>query len=76
MRNPVLVRVMPDGEVSSNIGDISNTQGGLALNATEQANNDARRIDLPNLQFAPDGGVSQATVRQFVQATDLRRSCL
>ena len=68
MRNPVLVRVMPDGEVSSNIGDISNTQGGLALNATEQANNDARRIDLPNLQFAPDGGVSQATVRQFVQA--------
>lgn len=68
MRSPVLVRVMPDGEVSSNIGDISNTQGGLALNATEQANNDARRIDLPNLQFAPDGGVSQATVRQFVQA--------
>lgn len=67
MRAPVLVRVMPQDQVTDNIGDISNTSGNLSLSAVEQAANDGQRVDLSALEFAEDGGVTANTVRQFVQ---------
>lgn len=68
MANPVLVRVMPDSEVTADIGDISNTVGNLDLSAVEQANNDANRVQLDALQFADDGSITTDAVRQFVRA--------
>ena len=46
MQQPVLVRIMPTDAITGNIGDVSNTTGNLGMTAVEQANNDARRIDL------------------------------
>ena len=68
MKSPVLVRVMPESEITPDIGDVSNRGAGLALSAVEQANNDARRINLDALEFSEDGEVTPQTVRRFVQA--------
>jgi len=68
MRAPVLVRVMPNDQVTADIGDVSNTVGNLNLSAVEQANNDAQRINLDALQFSEDGGITAEAVRQFVRA--------
>jgi len=68
MRAPVLVRVMPNDQITSDIGDLSNTASNLDLSAVEQANNDARRVNLDALQFSEDGGITAEAVRQFVRA--------
>ena len=68
MRAPVLVRIMPQEQVTDDIGDVSNTTGNLQLSAVEQSRNDAQRVDLSVLEFAEDGGVTAKAVRQFVQA--------
>ena len=44
MKNPVLVRVMQASDVSPDIGDRTNKQGGLSMTAVEQAKNDRQRI--------------------------------
>jgi hypothetical protein len=66
MNNPVLVRVMPQDQVTADIADESNTASTLVLSATEQAKNDANRIDLDGLSFRDDGSISPETVRGFV----------
>ena len=68
MKRPVLVRVMPDAMVTPDIGDVSNVSAGLALSTVEKAKNDANRVDLAGLEFAPDGGVTNKTLIQFVRA--------
>ncbi len=68
MRAPVLVRIMPQEQVTDDIGDVSNTTANLQLSAVEQSRNDAQRVDLSVLEFAEDGGVTAKAVRQFVQA--------
>jgi hypothetical protein len=68
MRAPVLVRVMPTEQVTTDIGDVSNTVGNLNLSPVEQANNDAQRVNLEALQFAEDGSITPEAVRQFVRA--------
>lgn len=68
VRAPVLVRVMAPQDVTPDIGDVSNTSGNLNLSAVEQAQNDARRVDLEALSFADDGAVTAEAVRQFVRA--------
>lgn len=42
MRAPVLVRIMPQEQVTDDIGDVSNTTGNLQLSAVEQSRNDAQ----------------------------------
>lgn len=68
LKQPVLVRVMPETAVTADIGDVSNSVGNLDLSAVEQANNDANRVSLDALQFAEDGGITPEAVRQFVRA--------
>ncbi|SFI68587.1 hypothetical protein SAMN05216206_2744 [Pseudomonas guineae] len=68
MRNPVLVRIMPQGQITQDIGDESNTATVSALSAGEQARNDAKRIDAGSMVFDDNGEISEATVRQFIQA--------
>lgn len=68
MRNPVLVRVMPEAEITPDIGDLSNTTANLELSPVEQAKNDARRVNLDDLEFGDDGSITPQTVRRFVQA--------
>ena len=67
MEQPVLVRIMPLEEVTSNIGDESNVSGQAGLNPTEQASTDMRRLDLAELQLTPDNELSEATVMDFVK---------
>ncbi|MDR3299924.1 MAG: hypothetical protein LBU43_07975 [Candidatus Accumulibacter sp.] len=67
VKNPILVRVMPDSEVTANIGDESNSTGTLQLSAVEQARNDSQRLDLNDLEFNEDGNPSNKAVREFVQ---------
>ena len=68
LKNPILVRVMPQDQVTKDIADESNTSSTLSLSATERAKNDANRIDLDGLEFREDGAISPETVRGFVAA--------
>lgn len=68
MRDPVLVRVMPQDQITPNIGDESNTSGTAGLSPAEAAHNDARRINLDGLTFGADGSITDATLLQFIQA--------
>jgi hypothetical protein len=66
MKNPILVRVMPQDQVTADIADESNTSSTLGLSVLEQAKNDANRIDLSALDFREDGAISSKTARGFV----------
>ena len=66
MKKPVLVRIMPDEEVTADIGDLSNTTGNLDMNVSEVARNDAERLKPSDISFEPDGTVSKNTVLDFI----------
>ena len=67
MRRPVLVRLMPGNLVKGNIGDLSNQTGNLVLNAVEQAETDAKRINLADIEFDMESGsVTKRAVDSFV----------
>lgn len=68
MKEPVLVRIMPREEITQDIGDESNTTGVSALSGAEQAMNDARRINIDDMEFSASGEISETTARQFVQS--------
>jgi hypothetical protein len=68
MKVPVLVRVMPEGEVTPNIGDESNQTGVAEKSALEKAKDDDRRLDLAALVFDEEGDVAPETLRQFVDS--------
>lgn len=68
MKQPVLVRIMPQDQITQDIGDESNTATVSALSAAEQARNDAARIDTASMEFDDNGEISEATVRQFIQS--------
>lgn len=66
MKKPVLVRIMPDEEVTADIGDLSNTTGNLDMNVSEVARNDAERLKPSDIRFEMDGTVSKNTVLDFI----------
>ena len=66
MKKPVLVRVMQPKDVTSDIGDKTNTQGGLSMTPVEQANNDAQRVDLKDVETYSDGSPTVASISKFV----------
>ena len=68
MKQPVLVRIMPQDQITQNIGDESNTTGVSGLSGSERAMNDARRINIDDMEFSESGEISETTVRQFVQS--------
>lgn len=66
MKEPVLVRVMSDRDAGRpDIAMLSNQSGTKALDATEQAENDAAAIDVSKLTFDEDGNITDETVKQF-----------
>lgn len=67
-KQPVLVRVMNQEDVTENIGDISNQRGTSDLSPVEQAQNDSKRLDLSELDIADDGKPSEAAARAFIAA--------
>jgi hypothetical protein len=66
MENPVLVRVMPTGEITDTIGDESNTSGVAELSPAEQARNDTKRIDIQAVELDDSGEPSAQAVEQFI----------
>lgn len=66
MKEPVLVRVMSDRDAGRpDIAMLSNQPGTKALDATEQAENDAAAIDVSKLTFDENGNITDETVKQF-----------
>lgn len=66
MKEPVLVRVMSDRDAGRpDIAMLSNQSGTKALDATEQAENDAAAIDVSKLTFDENGNITDETVKQF-----------
>ncbi|WP_175712141.1 DUF4132 domain-containing protein, partial [Burkholderia ambifaria] len=65
---PVLVRIMRAEDVTENIGDISNQRGTSDLSPVEQAQNDAGRIDLANLDITDDGRPTESAALSFIAA--------
>jgi hypothetical protein len=63
---PILVRVMRAEDVTENIGDISNQRGTSDLSPVEQAQNDAKRIDLADIDVADDGKPTEAAALAFI----------
>lgn len=66
MKQPVLVRLMPQNEVTDDIGDLSNRDSKLDASAVEQAKADGRAVDLANLKYNSEGGIGGDTARDFV----------
>jgi hypothetical protein len=71
MKNPVLVRVMQAKDVTSDIGDKSNTTNNLSMTATERAVNDAHRVDFEKFKTDDDGEPTLETVKNFVSSMPL-----
>ena len=68
MRNPVLVRIMPNERVTGNIGDLSNTTGNNQLNAVEKAHTDANRVNFEGMEFNEDGSPTQDSIVGFIRS--------
>lgn len=68
MRNPVLVRIMPNERVTGNIGDLSNTTGNNQLNAVEKAHTDANRVNFEDMEFNEDGSPTQDSIVGFIRS--------
>lgn len=68
MEKPILVRLMQPKDVTKDIGDKSNVQGGLKLTTVEQANNDKNRVDFTGMQFYEDGTPHVDAVKKFVRS--------
>jgi len=68
MANPVLVRVMPQSEITPDIADISNTASNAELSAVEQAKNDVNRFDFTGLKFNDAGDLTPEAVYGFVKS--------
>lgn len=68
MKNPILVRIMPNERVTGNIGDLSNTTGNNKLNAVEKAHNDVNRVNFEDLEFAEDGSPTIESIVKFIRS--------
>lgn len=66
MKAPILVRVMQPKDVTKDIGDLSNRQGGLVMSAVEQANNDKQRINFGLIKTDESGQMTLESIRSFV----------
>ena len=66
MKSPVLVRIMPEDKIRTDVGSISNTSSNLDMSVVEKANDDAANIDFERLEFDENGNPTDETVRQFV----------
>ena len=62
MREPVLIRVMNEADVTPDIADRSNIQAGAEMSAVERANNDARRIHVSDMEFHDNGTPTEASL--------------
>lgn len=67
-KQPVLVRIMNNEDVTANIGDELNGRMNMELSVVEQAKTDARRLNLEALDFNEDGDLTTDAVKQFVSA--------
>lgn len=68
MKNPVLVRLLPQDQVTDNIGDLSNRDEKGKLSPVEQAKTDMGRIDLDSLKFTTEGAIGGEAIHQFRMA--------
>ena len=68
MKRPVLVRVMRESEVTSDMGDRTNITATQKLSPLEQAGNDARRLDVRTLSFDEGGNPTSDSIKGFVSA--------
>jgi len=68
MQRPVLVRVMRQSDIKDDIGDRSNITASATLSPLEQAANDARRLDIAQLDFDEHGSPSPDSALAFVRA--------
>lgn len=66
MKQPILVRMMPENEITADIGDLSNTQSNQGMSKVEQTSNDASRLRPEDIALNPDGRVSRKTVESFI----------
>lgn len=67
MKEPILVRIMDDENITADIGDVSNISENAVLSATDLARTDAQRIDLSQLEFDDNGRFTNDSVALFVR---------
>lgn len=68
MKNPILVRLLPQDQITDNIGDLSNRDEKGKLSPVEQAKTDMGRIDLDSLKFTAEGAIGGEAIHQFRMA--------
>ncbi len=67
MKKPVLVRLMQPKDITSDIGDRSNTASNLTMSAVEQAKNDLNRMGFDNpVETYANGSPTVAAVSAFI----------
>ena len=65
--NPILVRVMSETDITSDMGDRTNTATQLGMSPEETARNDANRVDLNELTFRENGEPTAEATRAFLR---------
>lgn len=68
LKNPVLVRVMNVDDVSSDIGDKTNTSNVMSYSNIDRANTDLARIEKVKLETDDNGDLTYNGVKQFVES--------
>lgn len=66
MKNPILVRIMQPKDITSDIGDKTNTISNLSMNAVEQANNDKQRVNFSDIKADYDGTPDNDSLLAFI----------
>lgn len=68
MKAPVLIRLYADSENTANMGARSNLRSNLDLSDTEQAQTDAKLVQIERLRSSDDGGLRSDANRDFASA--------
>lgn len=68
MKKPILIRLLPQDQITDNIGDLSNRDEKGKLSPVEQAKTDMGRLDLDSLKFTAEGAIGGEAIHQFRMA--------
>ncbi len=68
MKKPVLVRVMQPKDITSDIGDKSNTQSQMQMSLSEQAANDCNRVNLEEIDLKANGKPTKEYTLKFIHS--------
>lgn len=66
MKEPILVRVMSENDLTEDIGAVSNESVNLGRTTTEIARDDVNKVDFSRIRFDDEGNATFDSIREFI----------